>query len=93
MTHVNFIERVGTPKIVGKIDVTILRTKYKDQLSHFEDSDILLDYLEYFGQAIFKNGIVSFINPTDYEELLLGFPKLKNQSIMPFAKQPWGIFT
>lgn len=92
MIHENFIERVGTPEIVGKIDVATLRTKYKEQLSHFEDSDILLDYLEHFGQAIFKNGIISFINPTDYEELLLGFPKLKNQSIMPFAKTAMGNF-
>ena len=92
MIHENFIARVGTPEIVGKIDVAILKIRYKEQLSHFEDSEILLDYLEYFGQAIFKNGIISFINPTDYEDLLLQFPKLNNQSIMPFAKTAMGNF-
>lgn len=92
MIHDNFIERVGTPEIVGKIDVALLKTKYEEQLSYFEDSDILLDYLGHFGQAIFKNGIISFINPIEYEDLLLQFPKLKNQSIMPFAKTAMGNF-
>lgn len=92
MIHDNFIERVGTPEIVGKIDIALLKTKYEEQLSHFEDSDMLLDYLDHFGEAIFKNGIISFVNPTDYEDLLLQFPKLKNQSIMPFAKTAMGNF-
>lgn len=92
MIHDNFIERVGTPEIVGKIDVALFKTKYEEQLSHFEDSDMLLDYLDHFGEAIFKNGIISFVNPIDYEDLLLQFPKLNNQSIMPFAKTAMGNF-
>lgn len=36
--------------------------------------------------------LFSFINPLDYETLLKEFPKLKNQSIMPFAKTAMGNF-
>lgn len=88
----NLIKRLGTPEIVGKIDVTVIKTKYEALLNHFEDSTILLDHLAYFGEAIFKNGIIAFVNPTDYEDLLNGFPKLKQQSIMPFAKTAMGNF-
>ncbi|UUC43941.1 T6SS immunity protein Tdi1 domain-containing protein [Flavobacterium cerinum] len=88
----NLIKRLGTPEIVGKIDVTVIKTKYEALLNHFEDSTILLDHLAYFGEAIFKNGIVAFVNPTDYEDLLNGFPKLRQQSIMPFAKTAMGNF-
>ncbi|HRB72198.1 MAG TPA: DUF1851 domain-containing protein [Flavobacterium sp.] len=92
MIHENFLPRVGEPEIIGKIDVSVLKTKYAEQLSYLHDSNILLDYLEYFGEAIFKDGIFSFINPIDYEELLNNFPKLKNQSIMPFARTAMGNF-
>lgn len=92
MIHQSFINVLGQPKTIGEIDIALLKEKFEKQLSYFEDSDVLLEYLEHYGVAIFKEGFFAFINPFDYEIELKKFPKLKNQSIMPFAKTAMGNF-
>lgn len=92
MIHRRFISRLNEPEKIGTIDILILKAKYATQLASIIDSDILLEYVEYYGESVFMNGLFSFINPVDYETLLKEFPKLKNQSIMPFAKTAMGNF-
>lgn len=92
MIHPKFAERLKEPVTSGTIDVAALREKYGAVLIHFSDNELLLEYLEHYGEAVFKGGLFSFVNPSDYEELLKGFPKLKKQSIMPFAKTAMGNF-
>lgn len=92
MLHESFKARLGEPETFGKIDLSVVKTKYAEQLSYFEDSDLLLEYLEHYGQAVFNGGVFSLIDPTDYEELLGKFTKLSNSPIMPFAKSAMGNF-
>jgi hypothetical protein len=92
MIHQSFINVLGQPKTIGEIDIALLKEKFEKQLSYFEDSDVLLEYLEHYGEAVFKGGFFAFINPFDYEIELKKFPKLKNQFIMPFAKTAMGNF-
>lgn len=92
MIHQSFINLLGQPKTIGEIDINLLKEKFKEQLSYFEDSNILLEYLAHYGEAVFKEGFFAFVNPFAYEIELKKFPKLKNQSIMPFAKTPMGNF-
>lgn len=92
MIHQSFINVLGEPEIIGKIDILKLKTVFSEQLSNFEDNNILLEYLEHYGVSIFKGGFFSFINPMDYEIQLKKFPKLRDQSIMPFAKTAMGNF-
>lgn len=92
MIHQSFINLLGEPKTISKIDTLKIKTVFSEQLNNFKDSDILLEYLEHYGEAVFKGGFFAFINPFDYEKELKKFPKLKNQSIMPFAKTPMGNF-
>lgn len=53
--------------------------------TNLQNSDII-------GGSVFMEGLFSFMNPLDYETLLKEFLKLKNQSIMPFAKTAMGNF-
>ncbi len=92
MIHQSFIKVLGQPKIIGEIDTNKLKTIFFEQLSNFKDSNILLEYLGHYGISIFKGGLFSFVNPFDYENELKKFPKLKDQSIMPFAKTAMGNF-
>lgn len=92
MIHQSFSNVLGEPKTIGKIDIALLKRKFEKQLSHFEDSDVLLEYLGHYGQAVFKKGFFAFINPLDYEVGLRKFPKLRGQLIMPFAKTAMGNF-
>ncbi|MDY0933122.1 T6SS immunity protein Tdi1 domain-containing protein [Chryseobacterium sp. CFBP8996] len=92
MIHQSFINVLGQPKIIGEIDTSKLKTIFSEQLNKIQDSSILLEYLEYYGISIFNEGFFSFIDPMDYEISLKKFPKLKEHSIMPFAKTPMGNF-
>lgn len=92
MIHQRFSNVLGEPKTIDKIDIALLKEKFEQQLSHFEDSEVLLDYLEHYGEAVFQEGFFAFINPMDYEIPLKKFPKLKAQAIMPFAKTAMGNF-
>ena len=92
MIHEEFIDRLNEPEKIGTIDISILKTKYAAQLATIIDSDVLLEYLEHYGESVFMDGLFSFINPVDYETLLKGFPILSNKSIMPFAKTAMGNF-
>lgn len=92
MIHEDFIDRLNEPEKISTIDISTLKIKYAAQLATLIDSDVLLEYLEHYGESVFMEGLFSFINPPDYETLLKGFPKLKNQSIMPFAKTAMGNF-
>lgn len=92
MIHQRFSNVLGQPTIIGKIDIALLKEKFEQQLSHFEDSAVLLDYLEHYGEAVYQEGFFAFINPMDYEIPLKKFPKLKAQSILPFAKTAMGNF-
>lgn len=92
MIHRRFIDRLNEPEKIGTIDISTLKIKYAVQLATLIDSDVLLEYLEYYGESVFMEGLFSFINPVDYEIVLKEFPKLKNQSIMPFAKTAMGNF-
>ncbi len=92
MIHEDFIDRLNEPEKISTIDIATLKIKYATQLATLIDSDVLLEYLEHYGESVFMEGLFSFINPLDYEILLKEFPKLKNQSIMPFAKTAMGNF-
>lgn len=92
MIHPQFIERLKVPVVTGTIDTARLREDYSVLLEQFNDNELLLEYLEHYGEAVFMDGIFSFVNPFDYEELLKSFPKLKIQSIMPFARTAMGNF-
>jgi len=92
MIHNRFIEILGEPEKNGNIDTSVLKARYAELLDRFADSAVLLEYLRHYGESVFKNGLFSFVNPVDYEELLKEFPKLKHQSIMPFAKTAMGNF-
>lgn len=92
MIHQSFINVLGQSKRISEIDILQIKTTFPEQLAHFKDSNILLEYLEHYGVAIFQDGFIAFINPMEYEMPLKKFPKLKNQSIMPFAKTAMGNF-
>ena len=92
MIHQSFINVLGQPVLISEIDILKIKTTFSVELAHFKDSDILLKYLEQYGVSVFRDGFISFINPMDYEKLLKKFPKLRNQSIMPFAKTAMGNF-
>lgn len=92
MIHPKFIERLKIPVVTGSIDTSGLRESYSVLLEQFNDYELLLEYLEHYGEAVFMDGIFSFVNPFDHEELLKSFPKLKSQSIMPFARTAMGNF-
>lgn len=92
MIHQSFINVLGQPKKISDINILQVKNTFSEQLSHFKDSNILLEYLEHYGVALFQDGFIAFINPMEYEIPLKMFPKLRNQSIMPFAKTPMGNF-
>lgn len=92
MIHPQFIERLKMPVVTGSIDTARLRERYSVLLEQFDDYEVLLEYIEHYGEAVFMDGLFSFVNPFDYEKLLKSFPKLKSQSIMPFARTAMGNF-
>ncbi|RZJ71750.1 T6SS immunity protein Tdi1 domain-containing protein [Flavobacterium sp.] len=92
MIHESFIQRLGSPETVRKIDTAVLKERYAALLDYFEDSDVLLEYLDHYGEAVFKDGLLSLTNPEDYEALLKNFPKLSSHPILPFARTAMGNF-
>ncbi len=51
MIHQSFINVLGQPKTIDKINALKLMVVFFEQLNNFKYSNILLEYLEHYGKV------------------------------------------